>query len=205
MNRLALAVLLSSALALPAAGAHAAVVVYEAALSGPNEAPPNASPGTGFTTVRYDDVAHTLRVQVTFSGLLANTTASHIHVLSDLSQPTGPVFTQTPTFAGFPLGVQAGTYDNMFDLTQASSWNATVLNNTFAGNVGAMEAYFAQGLQQGRAYLNVHTSQFPGGEIRGFLTPAIPEPATWALLLLGFGLAGGALRRRPAAAGALAA
>jgi len=205
MNRLALAVLLSSSLALPAASAHASVIVYEAALSGPNESPANASPGTGFTTIRYDDVAHTLRVQISFSGLLGNTTASHIHVLSDLSQPTGPVFTQTPYFPNFPLGVQAGTYDSTFDLTQSSSWNPSTLNGAlFGGSTAAIEAYFAQGLQQGRAYLNVHTNQFPGGEIRGFLTPAVPEPATWALLLVGFGLAGGALRRRPLLASAIA-
>jgi hypothetical protein len=67
-------------------------------------------------------------------------------------------------------------------------------------SVPAMEAAFALGLQQGRGYLNVHTNTFPGGEIRGFLTPAIPEPATWALLLLGFGLAGASLRRRPSRA-----
>jgi hypothetical protein len=41
--------------------------------------------------------------------------------------------------------------------------------------------------------VNIHTTQFPGGEIRGFLD-AVPEPAAWALMLLGFGLAGGAAR-----------
>jgi PEP-CTERM motif/CHRD domain len=43
--------------------------------------------------------------------------------------------------------------------------------------------------------LNIHTSQFPGGEIRGQLQ-AIPEPAT--LLLMGTGLmaAIGVIRKR---------
>ena len=35
------------------------------------------------------------------------------------------------------------------------------------------------------AYLNIHTTNFPSGEIRGFLR-AVPEPSTWAMLLLGF-------------------
>jgi len=38
----------------------------------------------------------------------------------------------------------------------------------------------------------VHSTRFPGGEIRGFL--AVPEPAT--MLLFGTALAGFAVRRR---------
>ena len=44
----------------------------------------------------------------------------------------------------------------------------------------------------GTAYFNVHSTRFPGGEIRGFL--AVPEPAT--MLLFGTALAGLAIRRR---------
>jgi hypothetical protein len=32
-------------------------------------------------------------------------------------------------------------------------------------------------------------------------TPGVPEPATWAMMILGFGLLGGAIRRRKATAG----
>jgi len=41
------------------------------------------------------------------------------------------------------------------------------------------------GLNDGQAYVNIHNQSFPGGEIRGFLTP-VPEPAS--VLLLGVGL-----------------
>jgi PEP-CTERM motif len=34
--------------------------------------------------------------------------------------------------------------------------------------------------------------------VEGAATPAVPEPASWALMLLGFGIVGGALRRRSA-------
>jgi hypothetical protein len=37
------------------------------------------------------------------------------------------------------------------------------------------------------------------------LSSAVPEPATWAMMIIGFGVAGGALRRRPAAARGLIA
>ncbi|HET9434395.1 MAG TPA: CHRD domain-containing protein, partial [Chitinophagaceae bacterium] len=53
--------------------------IYWASLSGPAEAPPNNSPGTGNALVTIDAVANTMRVQATFSGLLAGVTASHIH------------------------------------------------------------------------------------------------------------------------------
>src|SRR2546426_810756 len=71
--------------------------VFEAALNGPSEAPPNASPGTGLAFVTLDPVAHTMRVEVTFSGLIGTTTASHIHATTALpGTGTAGVATQTP-------------------------------------------------------------------------------------------------------------
>lgn len=203
MNRITLAAILASSMVLQTDGARAATIVYEAALSGPAEAPPNASPGTGLATVTYDDVAHTLRVEVTFAGLLGTTTASHIHIAT-VPFGTGGVVTQTPSFSGFPLGVTSGSMDSTFNLQLAGSWNPSFLNGAGGGSTATAESLLSSGLQNRLAYLNVHTTSFPGGEIRGFLIQAVPEPATWALLLLGFGLAGAALRRRPALAKASA-
>ena len=62
-----------------AATAQASLIRYQVALTGPNEVPPNASPGTGFALITFDDFLNTMLVQVTFSGLLSTTTASHIH------------------------------------------------------------------------------------------------------------------------------
>jgi PEP-CTERM motif len=50
--------------------------------------------------------------------------------------------------------------------------------------------------------INIHTTGDPGGEIRGFLA-AVPEPATWAMMLIGFlglGFAFRQSRRREAIA-----
>jgi hypothetical protein len=57
-------------------------------------------------------------------------------------------------------------------------------------------------MASGEAYLNIHTSQFPAGEIRGFLA-AVPEPASWAMMLIGLCGVGMLLRRRTSSLGGL--
>lgn len=162
--------------------ASAGTITYVTTLSGAAESPSNASAGTGTSTVEYNDVLHTLRVIVNFSGLTGNTTASHIHCCTATpGVSTAGVATQTPTFVSFPSGVTSGSYDNTFDLTLAASWNAAYITAN-GGTTTSAEAALLAGLNAGRAYLNIHSSAFASGEIRGFLT-ATPEPST-ALLLL---------------------
>lgn len=152
--------------------ANATLTSYVATLTGPNESPPNASPGLGTATVDIDDVANTMHVHVVFSGLLGTTTASHIHAPTTTALTgTAGVATTTPTFAGFPTGVTSGVYDNTLDMTLASSYNPAYVTAN-GGTVAASEAALFSAIAAGKAYLNVHTQAFPGGEIRGFLVPA---------------------------------
>ena len=68
---------LVSLLILPAPAAHADQMTFIANLSGANENPANASPGTGLATIVLDPVAQTLQVNATFSGLTTPDTAAH--------------------------------------------------------------------------------------------------------------------------------
>jgi hypothetical protein len=176
-----------------APSAEATVFAFDANLSGANENPPVASPGTGLANVIVDNVLNTMRVQVTFSGLTSNTVASHIHCCQPLGTNAG-VATTTPSFVGFPLGVTSGSMDQTYDMTMAGSYNPAFVSANGGTPLAAFSVLLA-GLQAGQAYLNIHTVNNGGGEIRGQLT-AVPEPVTWALMLVGFGLVGGAMRRR---------
>lgn len=165
------------------ASANAAILNYQAFLDGLSEAPPNASPGTGFATFTIDTTLHTMNIQVSFSGLVGTVTAAHIHGPTAVAGAgTAGVMTTTPTFSGFPSGVTSGSYNNTLDLTLASSWNPSFVTANGGTTAGAESAFLAA-ISAGKAYLNIHTSFVPGGEIRGFLQ--VPAPS--ALGLAGVG------------------
>ena len=174
-----------------------APITYVADLTGAAEVPPNASPGTGHAIVTVDDIANLLTVDVVFSGLLAPTTASHIHCCT-LVAGTGNagVATTVPYFTGFPIGVMAGTYIHTFDLTLMSSYNPAFVT-AHGGTAAGAEAFLVAGIADGTSYLNIHTTMFPRGEIRGYLVPA-PEPSTVAVTGIGLVALLLALKRKSA-------
>src|SRR5712692_2974954 len=177
MRRIALFLVVGAALLLSAQAASATPITFVANLTGASEVPPTGSPGIGRATVVLDPVANTLQVNVTFSGLLAVTNAAHIHCCLASPFLTGVnvgVATTVPAFVGFPLGVTSGSYSSpVFDLTQALIYNPAFV--TLQGGIPQAEAAFIAGILNGETYLNIHTVQFGGGEIRGFVT-GVPEP-----------------------------
>lgn len=153
-----------------AATAGAAELTYQASLSGPNEAPPNASTGTGMSQVDINTTTHMMHVYVYFTDLISPNTNCHIHAPTAVAGTgTAGVATTLPTFAGFPSGVFRADYSNVLDLTLASSWNPAYVTANGGTTAGAESALLAA-IAAGKAYVNVHSQQFPGGEIRGFLS-----------------------------------
>lgn len=175
MKKRMLSVLSCMAVAALAGAAQADVLVFTATLSGPAEAPPNNSPGTGSSIVTFDTGAWTMRVQASWSNLVANVTVAHIHGATALPNTgTAGVMTPTPSFPGFPAGAgsTSGSYDQTFDMNLASSYNGAFLNNpSNAGSVLNARQAVLNALAEGKAYLNIHSSTFTGGEIRGFYVP----------------------------------
>ena len=141
-----------------AAGVASAQTTFEAFLLGTGETPPNGSPGTGFGTVVLNAAQTQITVDENWSALTAPATASHIH---------GPAGSGTNAPVLFPFsGVPAAT-------------SGAIPEQTFSITPTQVGYLF-----DGFLYMNVHTSTFPGGEIRGQLQ-LVPEPALTVLLALG--------------------
>lgn len=131
--------------------------------------------GSGTAQITIDEVANTMRVEVSFSGLSGNTTVAHIHGPTAIpGTGTAGVMSRTPTFLGFPAGIQTGSYDSIFDLLNSSTYGTTFLTNQ--GSVAAARSTLLASLNSGSAYLNVHSTTYTGGEIRGFLQVPAPLP-----------------------------
>jgi len=119
--------------------------------------------------VVLDDVALTITVNESWTGLLAPATASHIHMPALPGVNAGVVF----GFTGVPAATSGAIPQQVFAVTPLRI------------------TQFWQGL----AYMNIHNSVFPGGEIRGQLVT--PEPTSLlALASLCIPTVGGIIRRK---------
>ena len=143
--------------------AKADTITFTATLQGSQEVPARNTTATGTATVTLNDVTGQGTISVSFSGLTAAVTGGHIHCCA-FPGTNAPVIVPFDAVLTLTAGGTAGSLSNYaFTLTAAQ----------------------IAGMKSGQTYVNIHTSTFPGGEIRGQLN-AVPEPGT--LLLLGAGL-----------------
>jgi hypothetical protein len=185
----------SSAVAVPA-GAAPNDPTYRAVASGALESPPNASPGTSLVTI---DLGGTeMLVDLPFRDLSGTTMAAHIHCCTSTAF-TGSAPVAVP-FQGFPMDVHAGNYSNAIPLYDAASYDPAFMT-AHGGTVQGAASALVDAINANEAYVNIHTSAFPDGEIRGWFVaaPPVPETAEWSMLAAGLAGLMWMSRRRPAA------
>src|SRR5256884_498698 len=133
--------------------------------------------GSGFGTLTLDTTANTLTFNNIFwSGLSADSTASHIHGPNPAGVNAGVIyFLSSPApFTTTGPGIRSGTISGVMNLSNPTQ---NGVNYPIANQIADLE--------NGLWYINIHSSDgagggFPGGEIRGQIL--VPEPATLALL-----------------------
>lgn len=114
-------------------------VKFKAVLIGGNEVPSTPSAGTGEANAVFNTETKILTVTITYTGLTASLSSWHIHKA--------------------PAGVNGGVIFN-FGAPQPSG---------FVYTSPALTADQENDLNTAGYYVNLHTSNYPGGEIRGQL------------------------------------
>ncbi|MEO6245263.1 MAG: CHRD domain-containing protein [Opitutaceae bacterium] len=128
-----------------AIGARAQVIELRGTINAAQENPATSSTATGSAIMLYDVAANTFDLVVSISGMTNLATASHIHEGA--------------------AGVNGGVVTNLgADAVYVRS--GSTLTQTFRGITHGGDKLK---LIQGGTYFNIHSAQFPGGEVRGQL------------------------------------
>jgi hypothetical protein len=160
----------------------------------------SASGTTGMALVSMDLDLITMRVESNFTGLMGGTVGTQIHCCKAAAGSGAAMGAMAGTgLAGFPLGLSSGSFDITDDLADGATYSTPFVTASGGMVVDGLNALI-NGAEAGKVYLNISSSAFPGGEIRGFLveqTAVVPAPDRYLSLLASLGAVGAmALRRR---------
>ncbi|MDQ3020859.1 MAG: CHRD domain-containing protein [Bacteroidota bacterium] len=145
---------------LPLKKSSATIYTFDDGVTGNEEVPPNPSTGVGNISGNYNDDGNILTFNLVFTGLSAPTTSAHFYGPAQAGAEAGVQI----SFAGFPVGVTSAGYSNQY-----------ILSDT-------QEQEFLSGLW----YVNIHTSSYPNGELRGQLEKSTTPVLNLTTFLQGF-------------------
>ena len=125
--------------------AQAAPVSFDVPLTGAQQVPPVQTAGSGSAALTYDPATRVVTWNITFSGLSSPATMAHFH---------------GPAAAGKNAGVKVWlSQKGSMDVTSPIKGEATLSPDD------------AKMFEAGDMYINVHSKDHPGGEIRGQVVP----------------------------------
>jgi hypothetical protein len=147
-------------------------------LKGYQEVPAVSSTATGRFKASIDEKAGTIKYELSYSGLEGDVLQAHIHFgqrgvnggitvwLCVTGLNPGP---PSPPFPSTPTCPQSGTVSGVI---QAASVVGPAVQGIAPGATPGTAGEFAElvaAIRAGVAYANVHSTKFPGGELRGQL------------------------------------
>jgi CHRD domain-containing protein/PEP-CTERM motif-containing protein len=150
-----------------------AATLFTTTLTGAKERPtPVNTAATGTSNLLLNDSETQIQLTLSWQNLTTNAILAHIHGPADANSTASPVIDLTSLLPAVPNTSGSLT-------TNPSTFNVT-------------PTQVAQ-LKAGLWYINVHSVNFPNGEIRGQF---VPEPGTALLLAVGLGGIAAVGRRR---------
>ena len=158
---LATLAVLAAMAALPAAAdTHFLQASFDTQLSGDNEVPAVASDGSGYASITLSEDETSIGFRLYVSGL-DDVVAAHIHVAA--AGANGPVVASLFGPADPPV-----PSDGLLAEGTIAEADLVSTPGTFDGTM----AQLVELIRSGEAYVNVHTTAYPDGEIRGQLALA---------------------------------
>lgn len=129
------------------------------------EVPAVSSAASGHFKAKIDEDAGTISYELTYEGLEGEVRQGHIHFGQRSVNGGISVFLCQTTFNPDPTGLapvclQSGSVSGMFSA-------ANIIGPTGQGIAAQEFAELVKAIRAGVAYVNVHSTKFPAGEIRG--------------------------------------